>query len=167
MNASPLNTISASETQARRGAALLLDVRTPAEYTEVHIDGAVLHPLTELNPEFVRTQTQGSRECIVICKSGGRASKAAEALVNAGLPNVRVMEGGMTAWCSLGLPSVAGKKTISLERQVRIAGLVFAGVTDTCGMGMVLARMPWNTKGGSATGPSTQSGQSKPSCCSR
>ena len=195
MNASTLNTISASETQARRGAALLLDVRTPAEYTEVHIDGALLHPLTELNPEFVRAQTQGSRECIVICKSGGRASKAAETLLNAGLPNVRVMEGGMTAWCSLGLPSVAGKKTISLERQVRIAagamvflgsvlgyfvspawialsafigaGLVFAGVTDTCGMGMVLARMPWNTKGGSATGLSTQSGQSKPSCCSR
>ena len=71
-----------------------------------------------------------------------------------------------------GLPVVRGKKAISLERQVRIAagllvllgavlgwlvhpafvglsafvgaGLVFAGVTDTCGMGMLLARMPWN-----------------------
>ena len=70
-----------------------------------------------------------------------------------------------------GLPVARGKKAISLERQVRIAagslvllgaalsfvhpafigvsafvgaGLVFAGITDTCGMGMILARMPWN-----------------------
>ena len=74
-----------------------------------------------------------------------------------------------------GLPVVRGKKAVSLERQVRIAagslvvigvalgllvhpvlfglsgfvgaGLVFAGVTDTCGMGMMLARMPWNRRG--------------------
>jgi hypothetical protein len=76
------------------------------------------------------------------------------------------------ACVEVGLPVVRGKKTISLERQVRIAagllvligsllgwlvhpvfiglsafvgaGLVFAGVTDTCGMGLMLARMPWN-----------------------
>ena len=74
-----------------------------------------------------------------------------------------------------GVPFVRGKKAVSLERQVRIAagtlvlagavlgwfvdsafiglsafvgaGLLFAGVTDTCGMGMVLARMPWNRIG--------------------
>jgi hypothetical protein len=73
---------------------------------------------------------------------------------------------------TVGLPLAQGKKAISLERQVRIAagslvllglvlgwlvhpyflglsafvgaGLFFAGVTDTCGMGMLLARMPWN-----------------------
>ena len=82
------------------------------------------------------------------------------------------VEGGTLAWEQAGLPVVRGKKAMSLERQVRIAagslvvlgtalgafvhpgflglsafvgaGLVFAGVTDTCGMGMVLARMPWN-----------------------
>ncbi|HSG69326.1 MAG TPA: DUF2892 domain-containing protein, partial [Planctomycetaceae bacterium] len=82
------------------------------------------------------------------------------------------LEGGMVQWEADGLSVVRGKKSISLERQVRIAagtivfigamlgyfvdpawvllsafvgaGLVFAGVTDTCGMGMMLARMPWN-----------------------
>ena len=82
------------------------------------------------------------------------------------------VEGGTLACVEAGLPVVRGKKAISLERQVRIAagslvllgvllgwfvhpafiglsafvgaGLVFAGITDTCGMGMMLARMPWN-----------------------
>ena len=90
------------------------------------------------------------------------------------------VEGGTQAWEQAGLPVVRGKKTISLERQVRIAagalvflgtilgaavspylliipgfvgaGLVFAGITDTCGMGMMLAKMPWNQVG---TEPST------------
>jgi hypothetical protein len=91
----------------------------------------------------------------------------------------------MQSWESEGLPVNRGRATISLERQVRIAagalvflgstlaytispgwialpafvgaGLVFAGITDTCGMGMVLARMPWNNRKPSS---------SKPSCCS-
>ena len=82
------------------------------------------------------------------------------------------VEGGTKACEQAGLPLVRGKQVISLERQVRIAagslvltgvilgwfvhpiffglsafvgaGLVFAGVTDTCGMGLLLARMPWN-----------------------
>jgi rhodanese-related sulfurtransferase len=93
-------------------------------------------------------------------------------LIAAGVTNVINVEGGTRAWDQAGLPVVRGKKTISLERQVRIAagslvllgaalgyfinplfiglsafvgaGLIFAGVTDTCGMGMMLAKMPWN-----------------------
>ena len=88
-----------------------------------------------------------------------------------GHPRIVVVEGGTEAWVDSGLPVVRGKKAVSLERQVRIAagalvligsiltlvnsyflvlpafvgaGLVFAGVTDTCGMGMLLAKMPWN-----------------------
>jgi rhodanese-related sulfurtransferase len=91
------------------------------------------------------------------------------------VPNVLVLEGGVGAWESAGLPLVRGKETVSLERQVRIAagslvllgvvlgtyvapawfilsafigaGLVYSGVTDTCGMALVLAKMPWNTRG--------------------
>lgn len=177
MNAT-IPTVSPSDANASRSACLLLDVRTPAEFEEMHIEGAVLHPITELNPAKVTELMQG-RSCIVVCKSGGRARKAAEALAAAGLQGVRILEGGMTAWKSCGLAAVEGKKTISLERQVRIcagalvfigsclayfvspfwiavpafigAGLVFAGVTDSCGMGMVLARMPWNTRGASSS----------------
>jgi len=109
----------------------------------------------------------------VICKSGGRAAKACAAFAAAGHVNVISVAGGTDAWVAAGLPVVRGQsRVISLERQVRIAagamvivgvllgflvhpalfglagfvgaGLVFAGVTDTCGMGMMLARMPWN-----------------------
>jgi rhodanese-related sulfurtransferase len=117
----------------------------------------------------------------VICKSGARAAKAVEKFRAAGFDNVISVAGGTTAWADAGLPVVRGtSRIISLERQVRIgagslvvlsvllgwlvhpalfglaafvgAGLVFAGVTDWCGMGLLLARMPWNqVKGGGVT----------------
>ncbi len=170
----PVPTISPQEALAQRSSSLLLDVRTPAEFEDAHIDGAVLHPLGDLAPEHVRRATAGRTGCIVVCGSGGRATRAAEQLSAHNIPGVVVLAGGMKAWQSQGLPVVEGEKTISLERQVRIsagllvvvgaalgyfvhpawiglsafvgAGLVFAGVTDTCGMAMVLAKMPWNNK---------------------
>ena len=108
----------------------------------------------------------------VICQSGGRAARACEMFAAAGFSNVLSIEGGTAAWERAGLPIVrgSGRSVISLERQVRIgagtlvligvllgwlvhaaffglaafvgAGLVFAGVTEWCGMGMLLARMP-------------------------
>jgi len=171
-------------TQEQRSSALLLDVRTPAEFEEVHIEGAVLHPLTELDPAEVKKLAEGRSACFIICRSGGRARQAAEKLAAHGLPALHVMDGGMQAWESEGLPVNRGRKTISLERQVRIAagalaftgsalgyfvsplwfalsgfvgaGLMFAGITDTCGMAMILARMPWNNRTPGA----------KRSCCS-
>jgi rhodanese-related sulfurtransferase len=111
----------------------------------------------------------------LICRSGARGNQACEKFLKAGFANVVNVDGGTLACQDAGLPLVRGQKTISLERQVRIAagslvllgiglgwlvhpyllglsafvgaGLVFAGVTDTCGMGMLLARMPWNTRG--------------------
>lgn len=172
------STIKPSDALPLRGHALFLDVRTPAEFEDAHIDGAVLHPVTELQPNEVRAALQGKTCCIVVCGSGGRATRAAEQLVASNIPELRVLEGGMKAWRAQGLPVIEGKKTISIERQVRIgagslvvlgsvlalfvhpawiglsafvgAGLVFAGVTDTCGMALVLARMPWNAKPKSA-----------------
>jgi rhodanese-related sulfurtransferase len=157
----------------------LIDVRTPAEYAEVHADGAELVPLDRLDPKAVASaQTgQGGDPLYVLCRSGGRAAKAVERFAAAGIPNVVSVEGGTQAWEQAGLPVVRGAvKVISLERQVRIgagilvllglalgvlahpaflglsafvgAGLVFAGVTDWCGMGLFLARMPWNRAGG-------------------
>jgi rhodanese-related sulfurtransferase len=109
----------------------------------------------------------------VICKGGKRGAKAQQKFANAGYTNVVNVEGGTDAWIESGLPVVRGKKGMSLERQVRIAagfivlagataaivtgnvylagipafvgaGLMFAGITDTCGMGMLIAKMPWN-----------------------
>ncbi|MEX1119380.1 MAG: rhodanese-like domain-containing protein [Terrimicrobiaceae bacterium] len=161
-------------TEVKNQNALFLDVRTPAEYEEAHIEGSVLHPLGDLDVGAVQRLVEGKDGCVVICRSGNRASQAAEKLAAHGLPSLSILEGGVQAWEAEGLPLKRGAKTMSLERQVRIAagalvfigavlgyfvnpawialsgfvgaGLVFAGITDTCGMGMLIARMPWNNR---------------------
>lgn len=159
----------------------LIDVRTPAEYREVHVEIARSVPLAELDPATVMRARNGSTRdpLYVICRSGSRGQQAGEQFLKAGYSNVVNIEGGTMACVEAGLPIVRGEKTISLERQVRIAagtlvllgaglgwlvhpafigvsafvgaGLVFSGITDSCGMGMILARMPWNQRGRSAT----------------
>ncbi len=146
----------------------IVDVRTPAEFGEVHATYARNMPLDRLDAKAF----PANGPVYVICKSGGRGKMACEKLLAAGIANVVNVEGGTTAWEAAGLPVVRGAKAMSLERQVRIAagslvlvggilaltvhpylvgisifvgaGLTFAGITDTCGMGMLIAKMPWN-----------------------
>ena len=174
MNTQSFSSASPTEVHSNKDSALLLDVRTPAEFAEAHIEGATLKPLHDLRPDEIQKLATGKSSCYVICRSGNRARQAAEKLATSGIPSLKVMEGGIMAWENAGLPLNRGRKTISLERQVRIAagalvfvgatlgyfvnpawialsafvgaGLVFAGVTDTCGLAMVLARMPWNNR---------------------
>jgi rhodanese-related sulfurtransferase len=152
----------------------LIDVRTPVEFREVHVESARNVPLDRLDPAALMQARNGTREepLYLICRSGSRGKQACERFLAAGFTNVVNVAGGTLACADCGLPVVRGKKAISLERQVRIAagllvllgallgllfhpvfmglsafvgaGLVFAGITDTCGMGMLLARMPWN-----------------------
>lgn len=151
----------------------LIDVRTPVEFREVHVEIARNVPLDQLDPTALMQARNGSAQqpLYVICRSGGRGQQACEKFLKAGFSNVVNIEGGTMACVEAGLPVVRGQKAISLERQVRIAagslvllgvalsfvhpafiglsafvgaGLVFAGITDTCGMGMMLAQMPWN-----------------------
>ena len=151
----------------------LIDVRTPIEFREVHIVFAKNRPLDRLNPaEICDERRQSTSPLYVVCRSGGRAVQAIEKLFAAGVKNLVNVEGGTQAWESEGLPVQRGKKAMSLERQVRIAagamvfigaalsyfmdirwaglpafvgaGLMFAGITDTCTMGMMIAKMPWN-----------------------
>jgi rhodanese-related sulfurtransferase len=113
------------------------------------------------------------RPLFVICHTGSRAAKAVEELQKHGFQDATMVEGGTEAWVKQGLDvRRSGTKAISLERQVRIAagslvltgtllgwlvhpgffglsafvggGLVFAGITDFCGMGLLLARLPYN-----------------------
>lgn len=172
--------LTPSTVQSIQSEALLLDVRTPAEYAGAHIEGSVLMPLGDLNVEKVKELCSGKNGCVVICQSGKRAGMAVEQLRSASIAGLGVLEGGVGAWESAGLPLTRGQGVISLERQVRIAagalvltgallahfvnpgwiflpgfvgaGLIFAGVTDTCGMGLLLARMPWNTRCSAASG---------------
>ncbi len=152
----------------------LIDVRTPVEYREVHVEFARNVPLNKLDPAALM---QGRKDAVgepvyFVCHSGSRGQEACEKFLKAGFANAVNVEGGTTACVAAGLPVVRGKKAVSLERQVRIAagslvllgvllgwfvhpaflglaafvgaGLVFAGVTGACGMALLLARMPWN-----------------------
>ncbi len=157
----------------------IIDVRMPAEFERVHVKGAQLKPLDGFDPHAISECCKDSADAVyVICQSGGRAAKACEKLEAAGFENVYSIEGGTSAWERAGLPVERGTcRVISLERQVRIAagsfvllglalawaihpyflalsafvgaGLVFAGITDFCGMAILLSKMPWNRRGGS------------------
>ena len=95
----------------------------------------------------------GTGPVYFVCRSGTRSQKACEKLQAAGIKEVISVEGGTVACEAAGVPVVRGQKVMSLERQVRITAgvLVSAGLTDTCGMGMLIARMPWNQACRSAT----------------
>jgi rhodanese-related sulfurtransferase len=173
---------------------VLIDVRTPAEFETAHAVGARSVPLDRLDPAAVVRDLPTGAAVHLICQSGARAAMARELFQAAGIECAAVVPGGTAAWIACGLPVVRGARTISLERQVRIvagalvvtgvalgalvhpwlyvisgfvgAGLVFAGVTDTCGMGMLLARMPWNRAGGSkAKHAGDRAAPAKKSCC--
>lgn len=150
----------------------LIDVRTPAEYQEIHVQVAKNIPLDKLNPSALGVDSGSNEPVYVICRSGARGSQACQSLLGAGLSNVVNVEGGTMAWAKAGLPVNRGKKTVSLDRQVRMvagglvlifsvlalvhdvrwailsglmgAGLFQAGLFDSCMMGMMLAKMPWN-----------------------
>jgi len=154
----------------------LLDVRTPLEYAEVHVPQARNEPLDGLQPKtlFDAGKLPKGKPIYLICRTGGRATKAAEKFARDGWDETVVVDGGTQGWVAAGLPvNRSNIKVMSLERQVRIAagalvltgvllaqiypvfiglsafvgvGLIFAGVTDWCGMGLLLAKLPWNTR---------------------
>jgi rhodanese-related sulfurtransferase len=160
----------------------LIDVRTPAEFGDLHVDFAHNIPLDRLDVQAVRSLAAAG-PVYFVCKSGTRSQRACEQLIAAGIEDVVSVAGGTAACEAAGVPVIRGRKAMSLERQVRIAagalvavgaalaafgpagsvnwraigaglagfvgcGLVFAGITDTCGMAMLIARMPWNQAAG-------------------
>ena len=158
----------------KRGEPIeLIDVRTPVEFREVHVEFARNVPLDALDPGRLAADRDRTKDAplYVICRSGGRAAKACEKLSAGGFSKLINVEGGTLACVQAGLPVVHGKKAMSLERQVRLvagamvlvgsllalyspwflvvpafvgAGLMYSAITDSCPMGMLLARMPWN-----------------------
>lgn len=155
------------------GPVNLLDVRTPAEFDTVKIAGAINLPLDRLNPAEVSSRFGADAALYCVCQTGTRSQLAAARLRNAGLKNVIHVDGGTNAWVAGGFPVERGTRhVISLDRQMRItaglfivagvaagvlwhpagywlagligAGLLYAGLSNTCGMTVVLAKMPWN-----------------------
>lgn len=160
------------ESLARGTAPTIVDVRTPGEFRSVHIDGAVNIPGDSISAEALKSVLRStSDELWVVCQRGSRSAKACEKLASEGL-KVLSIDGGTEACIATGIPVVRGKGAISIDRQVRIiaggatllgvilgafvhpafyglsafigSGLLFAGVTDWCGMAKLLAVLPWN-----------------------
>ena len=163
--------ISPSKVQAlSEGSYRLLDVRTSSEFRTCHIPGAVNVPLDQLGS--YREQLVAAKEpVVVVCQLGGRAKQAQDKLNRAGGSGFHVLAGGMVAWQQAEGPVVKGEQRWGLERQVRLvaglivllsilgslvvpglkfvagfvgAGLTFAAVSNTCMMGNLLARLPYN-----------------------
>lgn len=149
----------------------VLDVRTPGEFESAHIPGAYLVPLDTLREHRDELTRHLDEDVVLVCRSGGRATEAEQALADAGLPNLRVLDGGLSAWQSHGGEVRRGRERWDLERQVRLvagsivlasglastvfpklkwvatavgAGLTGAAVTNTCAMGMALSKLPYN-----------------------
>ena len=159
--------------------SMIVDVRSGTEFASGHIPGAVNIPMEQIES---RLDDLGSKQPIVlVCQSGKRASIVAD-LLGPCQREIAVLNGGTQAWLQAGYPVVRSVKTRwSLERQVRLGaglltlsgvilalavnprwiflcgfvglGLTFAGLTDICAMGILLGKMPWNSRSHCATIP--------------
>jgi rhodanese-related sulfurtransferase len=160
-----------AELKRREPGVTLVDVRSPAEFESTHIPGSYNVPLDQLSEHRAELASVGG-PVVLVCRSGMRARQAETILSDVDVPRLYVLDGGVSAWEQTGLAVVRGRQAWSIERQVRAiagglvllgtlgsvlvwppllylavfvgAGLLFAGLADTCAMGMLLARMPWN-----------------------
>lgn len=148
----------------------ILDVRTGGEFESVHIPGSFNVPL-DLLAEHVAQVADVDQPVVLVCQSGARAATAQQKLNAAGKTNLRVLEGGIGAWLGAGGDVVEGEAKWALERQVRgvagsivlasilasivrprarfVAGgigfgLLFSALTNTCAMGVLLGKLPYN-----------------------
>jgi rhodanese-related sulfurtransferase len=166
-----LDVTTLREWQAQGETPRLLDVRTPTEFGTVHIPGSYNVPLDLLKEHREELRQHLDEDVVLVCRSGSRAGQAESVLAAAGLPNLHVLDGGVTAWEKAGGPLRRGAEKWALERQVRLVagglvltgvvasvfvpgakwlaaaiggGLVGAAVTDSCLMGTLLGRLPYN-----------------------
>ena len=109
---------------------LVIDVRTSGEFRSMHISTAKNIPLSDLSEEALAGILNKEDPAFLICQSGARSQKALELLQSLGYSKIESIDGGMRAWKENGYPIVEGKRTMSIERQVRIAAgsLVVLGV---------------------------------------
>lgn len=172
--AKPITTLSPAEAQPLlEGDAILLDVRRSDEVAAERIDPSSWIVLDQLARRTDEVASPG-KTVLCLCNSGARASMAASILQTAGVADVRVIKGGILAWRKAGYSTIVTKVPLSLERQIRTiagslvllgvilsasvsswwlilsgfvgCGLIFAGITNNCMMGMMLMKLPYNQR---------------------
>ncbi|MCW2585555.1 MAG: putative Rhodanese-related sulfurtransferase [Frankiales bacterium] len=152
-------------------AVTVLDVRSPAEFETAHLSGSHNVPLDLLGQHATELAASLDRPVVLVCQSGVRATQAAQRLAGEGLTDLHVLEGGLPALAAAGGPIVRGRARWALERQVRLvagslvllgalaslvlpialvlaigigAGLTFSALSNTCAMGAMLSKLPYN-----------------------
>ncbi len=158
----------------------ILDVRRPEEFQATRIAQSINIPLDTLASRLAEVMA-ADKQYILSCQSGARAMMAASILLSAGMNNVIVLDGAISAWQKARLPVIKGQVAVSLERQVRTiagllvlvgcllalfvnvwflaiplfvaCGLIYAGLTNSCMMGMLLMKLPYNRKALTAASP--------------
>jgi rhodanese-related sulfurtransferase len=166
-----LDPITLREWLAQTDQPRIIDVRTPVEFEAAHIPGSYNVPLHLLREHTEEIASHLIEEIVLVCRSGVRAQQAEQTLAGTGLSNVHLLIGGITAWQAAGAPVNRGETRWDIERQVRLvagslvfltvmgglllpglqflaaavgAGLAVAAMTNTCAMGMLLAKLPYN-----------------------
>lgn len=154
-----------------KGEVVLVDVREPSEHAGERIVGSRLVPLSSFNP--TQLPREPGKKVVLHCLSGTRSAEAGRKLLEAGFARVYNLKGGLHAWKGAGYATEYNPNApISIQRQVQIiagtlvlvatvlgvavspwflvvsgfvgAGLMFAGITNTCGMALLLAKLPYN-----------------------
>ncbi|MFJ5926017.1 rhodanese-like domain-containing protein [Kitasatospora sp. NPDC092948] len=166
--------LTVDQLQPRLQQLTVIDVRSPGEFAGGHIPGAHNVPLDQLAQALPALRAAAERgELAITCASGARALNACEQLSAAGI-SALLVSGGTAAWSSGGHPlnRVPGEKARwAMDRQVRMvagslvlagvvidlavpgvrwvsaavgAGLLFSAATNTCAMGAMLGKLPYN-----------------------
>lgn len=159
--------------QLENGELHLVDVRERMEFAGGRVSGASLLPLGELEERC--GELDRTKPVYVMCRTGRRSAEAQRRLMALGFTNVVNVSGGIEAWKKESLPLERDERAPwSIERQVRFTagslvlggvllsvfvhpyfialagligfGLAFTATIDWCGMGLLIAKMPWNRR---------------------
>ena len=157
-----------------KGEARLVDIRETDEYTQEFVPGSRLIPLSIIAKHPLKDADAPDKPIVFFCHSGNRTANASDLLERlAGDVQAYRLDGGISGWEKAGLPVEHISSTIPLFRQIQIAagslvligvigsafwhpffwlsafvgaGLVFAGISGFCGLGVLLSHMPWNRR---------------------
>ena len=98
--------VSEFSNKVTEAGIITLDVRTPGEFNEGHIDGALLIDFQSGNFENEIASLDKSKTYAVYCRSGSRSGEAVKVMSDAGFTNLYNLNGGVIDWANAGLPLV-------------------------------------------------------------
>lgn len=150
---------------------VILDVRSKGEFKTEHLDHSLNIPLDQIEQSIKKIKNY--EKVYVVCMSGNRSKRCMEFLANHPEINSYSVEGGLNKWKSNNYPTIQGEsKNLPIIQQVHITvsilllifsmlsfqvsvnylwaivfiaiGLLYAGMSGNCMMGILISKMPWN-----------------------